>query len=121
LSLEQYHLLLELDDLALTLNEDGNPPTIGQVAEVLNNAQNTVSERVSRLEKKGLVERVPDKSDKRVSRVTITERGRKLLKALNFLAGDEFLYSSLAKLDDSVLDQLLPGLELLASTLRGEG
>lgn len=114
---EQFHLLVELDELSLSFSEDGMAPTVGEIAQSLNRAQNTVSEKISRLEKRGLVERVPDAEDRRVTRIVPTERCRKLLGAIDFLAGDEFLQRCLARLTDKVLEQLATGLQALKGSI----
>jgi len=117
LSSEQFHLLVELDELSLAFSEDGMAPTVGEIAQSLNRAQNTVSEKISRLERRGLVERVPDAEDRRITRIVLTERCRKLLAAIDFLAGEEFLQRCLARLTDEALEQLAIGLRALRSSI----
>ncbi|UTB32379.1 MAG: hypothetical protein NKF70_12950 [Methanobacterium sp. ERen5] len=53
LSMEQFHILIELDELELDIiSEEVLPPTIGQIALDLGNAPHTLSGRIKRLEKK---------------------------------------------------------------------
>lgn len=111
LSLEQFHLLIELDELVLTINDEATAPTIGDIARSIKNSQNTVSEKVTRLENKGLVERVKDNKDRRISRVVLTEQGRKLINKLSSEASSEFLFDSISGLNDDTIDNLLNGLK----------
>lgn len=110
LSLEQYHLLIELDELMLDVNDEIQAPTIGQIAKNINNSQNTVSERVTRLENKGLVSRIKDSSDRRISRVVLTDEGRSLINQIDMQASSKFLFYSLSKMKDGDVDQLFHGL-----------
>lgn len=107
LSLEQYHLLIELDELMLDVSDESNAPTVGKIAKNINNSQNTTSEKVTRLENKGLVRRVRDTNDKRVSRVLLTEQGRALIDAIGKQANNNFLFLSIANLEDQEIDLLL--------------
>lgn len=118
LSLEQFHLLIELDELALTINDEATAPTIGDIARSIKNSQNTVSEKVTRLENKGLVERVKDNKDRRISRVVLTEQGRKLINKLSSEASSEFLFDSISGLNDDTIDNLLNGLKDLYEKMR---
>lgn len=120
LSLEQFHLLIELDELALNLNDEMSAPTIGDIAKNINNSQNTVSEKVNRLEKKGLVKRVKSDEDRRVSRVVLTDEGRKLINDISEEASGKFLLESILDLEESDIDNLLNGLEKLYKKMRSE-
>lgn len=120
LSLEQFHLLIELDELALNLSDEMSAPTIGDIAKNINNSQNTVSEKVNRLEKKGLVKRVKSEEDRRVSRVVLTDEGRKLINDISEEASGRFLLDSILNLDESDIDNLLNGLEKLYKKMRSE-
>jgi len=58
LTLEQFHLLMELDELELDMiSDDLLPPTIGELAADIGNAPHTLSGRIKRLEKKGLIKK----------------------------------------------------------------
>lgn len=120
LSLEQFHLLIELDELALNLSDEMSAPTIGDIAKNINNSQNTVSEKVSRLEKKGLVKRVKSEEDRRVSRVVLTDEGRELINDISEEASGKFLLDSILDLEESDIDNLLNGLEKLYKKMRSE-
>lgn len=120
LSLEQFHLLIELDELALNLSDEMSAPTIGDIAKNINNSQNTVSEKVNRLEKKGLVRRVKSEEDRRVSRVVLTDKGRELINDISEEASSKFLLDSISALEESDIDNLINGLEKLYKKMRSE-
>lgn len=113
LSLEQFHLLIELDDLMLYVNDEVKAPTIGEIAKNVDNSQNTMSEKITRLENKGLVERIKDKNDKRISRVYLTEKGRNLIDSIDKQASSKFLFNSILNIDDIDIDDFLKCLEKL--------
>ncbi|WP_352419742.1 MarR family winged helix-turn-helix transcriptional regulator [Proteiniborus sp.] len=113
LTLDQFHTLI-------FLNNVDKPPTIGEMAAETSKAQNTISERVSRLEEKGLVERVKDKKDRRVSRVVLTSIGAELINSINYQASTEFVKKALINIEAEVVDNMLYGLEELAKRLDEE-
>lgn len=113
LTVEQYNLLVELDELQLEVG-----PTVGQMAKILNNAQNTVSDKVTRLERKGLVRRIPDAEDRRVSRIVVSEAGRDLLNRVYQEADRDFLYNVLTDMNSRTVEELAGALEELTVTLR---
>lgn len=113
LSLEQYHLLIELDELMLELNDEVKAPTVGEIAKNINNSQNTVSERITRLENKGLVQRIKDSNDKRISRVILTEEGRRLINSIDKQASSKFLFNSISNMEDCDINDFLKCLERL--------
>ncbi len=113
LSLDQFHLLVHLD-------YKKENPTIGDIAKKSNRSQNTISERVTRLEEKGLLMRVSDKIDRRVSRVIVTDKGKELIESVNYEASNEFVFKALCKVEDEISTTLLKGLELLAKNLEVE-
>jgi DNA-binding MarR family transcriptional regulator len=105
LTLEQFHLLLELYEL-----EDlprGQSPTVGEIANRSGNAPHTLSERIKRLEKKGLIIKIKDTRDLRVSRVVLTAQGRELVKRIKKESRDIFFYTALEKMDEKSLDCLV--------------
>lgn len=106
LTLEQFHLLIELYEMETDLSKDQSP-TIGDIANRSGNAPHTLSERVKRLEKKGLVAKIKDTRDLRVSRVVLTTRGRELVKRIRTESRDIFFYNALEKMDEKSLDCLL--------------
>lgn len=106
LSLEQFHLLIELDELMLDVDSQIKAPTIGDIAKNINNSQNTVSEKITRLESKGLVERKKDAEDRRISRIVLTEEGRKLINSIDIQASSRFLFNSILNMEDEDIDSL---------------
>jgi DNA-binding MarR family transcriptional regulator len=111
---EQFHLLIELDQHSeLKISADILPPTIGEVADDIGNTPHTLSERIKRLEKKGLVEKRRDDNDLRVNRVMLTPQGQKLIDKIKNEAGNIFIYKTLEQMDQKSLDNLLAGLKEL--------
>lgn len=62
-----------------TVERDG-PLTLGELAAVERVQPPTITAAVGRLEQRGLVQRRPDRDDRRVARVEITPAGRRLLE-----------------------------------------
>lgn len=111
---EQFHLLIELDQHSeLKLTADILPPTIGEVAYDIGNAPHTLSERIKRLEKKGLVEKRRDDTDLRVTRIMLTHKGQLLIDKIKNEAGNIFIYSTLEHMEQKSLHNLLIGLKEL--------
>ncbi len=117
LSLDQFHLLIELDDLMLDVTSDTEAPTIGSLAKNISVSQNTVSERVTRLEKKGLLKRVMDTEDRRINHVVLTEEGRKVLKALSEEAETDFVHNALIQMQPKELQDFLTCYDKLIAIL----
>lgn len=113
LSLEQYHLLVELDELMLEVNDEYVAPTVGEIAKSVNNSQNTVSEKITRLENRGLVKRIKDSKDKRISRVVLTEEGRDYINSISRQANNRFLFDSISSMEEKCIDNLLESLKEL--------
>ncbi|HKO38695.1 MAG TPA: MarR family transcriptional regulator [Solirubrobacterales bacterium] len=71
-------------DILLTLRRSGPPyrllPT--QLTESLLVSSGTMTSRLDRLERRGLVERVPNPEDRRSVEIALTESGRKLVDAV---------------------------------------
>ncbi|AKB83210.1 hypothetical protein MSBR3_2632 [Methanosarcina barkeri 3] len=117
LSLEQFHLLIELDELELNVSNETQLPSVGEIASNIGNAPNTLSERIKRLEKKGLVEKIKDKSDLRVSRVALTNEGRRLIESIHNQVGKNLLNEVLEKMDEESIDNLSKSLDQLLNYL----
>jgi DNA-binding MarR family transcriptional regulator len=105
LSLEQFHLMIEMDELMMDVPEDSGLP-VGQLANHTGNAQNTISERITRLEAKRLVARVRDAGDRRINRITLTAAGRELIETIGREAGAILLREALETLPDEEVVQL---------------
>jgi DNA-binding MarR family transcriptional regulator len=101
LTAAQHQLLL-----AVRGHDDQRGPTIGQVADYLCVRHHSAVGLVDRADEAGLVRRVEDPDDLRVVRVTLSDAGRRALRALSELHIEE-----LARLAPH-LQPLLAGLEL---------
>jgi len=111
LTYDQYHLLIYLMEL-------DTPPTINEISNKSNRAQNTISEKISRLEGKGLVKRINDVCDRRITRVAITEDGLKLIKDIKKERSNRVIYAALSKMEEVEVDNLLSALEKLYNNLK---
>jgi DNA-binding MarR family transcriptional regulator len=110
LTYDQYHLLFYL-------NICENSPTISDISRKFNRAQNTISEKISRLEEKGLVCKVDDEQDRRITRVIITEKGANLIYNIKQERSNRVTYIALEKMDESQVDDLLMNLTILYNNL----
>jgi DNA-binding MarR family transcriptional regulator len=91
--------------------------TLGELAAIERIAPPSMTRIAARLEEKGLLERRPDTSDRRVARVAISQSGMELLRQSRE-KGDAFVTSRLASLSEEEQDLLaraVPLLERLAS------
>lgn len=118
LSIEQYHLLLELDDLTSGNQEICDAPTIGHMARNINQSQNTVSEKLTRLENKGLLFRVKDPKDKRISRVLLSDSGKALIASIDTQANSRFLVNALSEMKTEEASELLRLLNILEEHMK---
>ena len=107
LSLDQFHLLLEIEESMIGVDSELQSPTIGLLAENINVSQNTVSERISRLEKKGYLKRVMDKKDRRINHVVLTESGKNLMNTISSEAETDFVRNALLKMQSDELETFL--------------
>ncbi|KHD35232.1 hypothetical protein NL50_14200 [Clostridium acetobutylicum] len=112
LSLEQFQLLIEIDELTVNI-----APTVGEIAKNINNSPNTVSERITRLENKGLVEKIRDKKDRRISRVFLTESGKKLIEDMDKESSGTFLFDFLHGMKEEDINNLLKCLKSLVEKM----
>jgi DNA-binding MarR family transcriptional regulator len=118
LTLEQFHLLMELDELELDIiSDDLLPPTIGELAADIGNAPHTLSGRIKRLEKKGLIKKIQDENDLRINRVVFTENGQELINTIKKEAHNAFIQNALKKMDKETLDNFYEGLKELIKNL----
>ena len=93
------------------VTEDILPPTVGEIAADIGNAPHTLSERIKRLEKKGLVKKIRDKRDLRINRVALTDKGQILIDRIKNESGNIFICNALEKMDEKLLNDLLGGLK----------
>ncbi len=114
LTYDQYHLLVYLSLIE-------TPPTISDISKKFGRAQNTISEKISRLEEKELANRVDDKEDRRITRVVITEKGRDLIHTIKRERSNRATFVALEKMDESEVDSLLKNLTILYDNLNKGG
>lgn len=90
--------------------------TQGEIREFLNLNSSTVSGIINRLEKKGLLARLPKSGDKRVVNIALTSAGDKLLRTIPSLLHEQ-LSEKLQKLEQTELDKVEESLETLVRLL----
>jgi DNA-binding MarR family transcriptional regulator len=99
------------------LNESPNyQATQGEIRKFLNLNSSTVSGIINRLEKKGLLARLPKSGDKRVVNIALTSSGEKLLATIPSLLHEQ-LSEKLQNLGDSELKNVEKSLETLVRLL----
>lgn len=106
---------------ALSVIVFGGPITLGDLARAEQVRPPTISKLIVLLEAQGLVERISDASDRRVTRVTATARGTKLLHdgRQRRVAALVASLSALRASDRALLARALPVLETISGTTRG--
>jgi len=103
---------------ALTSIERHGPMTLGDLADHERVAPPSITKVVDKLVERDLVVRVPDPADRRVTRVSTTPAGDRLLADVR-ARKDLWLASRLAELDDDQRDRLAAALDVIdALTLR---
>jgi len=118
LTFEQFHLMIELDHHAeFKLDTYELPPTVGEIAADIGNAPHTLSERIKRLEKKGMVKKIKDEEDLRINRVMLTDKGQNLIDRIKDESSNIFIYSALEEMDEKTLSNLSNGLKQLNENL----
>lgn len=90
--------------------------TQGHIRNFLNLNSSTVSGIINRLEKKGLVARLPKLGDKRVVNIALTSAGDKLLSGMPPLLHEQ-LSQNLLKLEEHELLKVEESLEMLIQLL----
>jgi DNA-binding MarR family transcriptional regulator len=90
--------------------------TQGEIRGFINLNSSTVSGIINRLEKKGLVARLPKSGDKRVVNIALTSAGDKLLGTIPSLLHEQ-LSQKLQKLEESELNKVEESLETLVRLL----
>lgn len=90
--------------------------TQGEIRNFLNLNSSTVSGIINRLEKKGLLARLPKSGDKRVVNISLTSAGDKLYRTIPSLLHEQ-LSEKLQKLDQSELDKVEESLETIVRLL----
>ena len=96
---------------ALSVVVLGGPLTLGQLARAEQVKPPTMTRIVTGLERAGLVERVDDSSDRRLTRIKATAKGQRVLAA-GRARRVELLTKALRALDDNALANLDRGVQL---------
>jgi DNA-binding MarR family transcriptional regulator len=102
----QYHALTYVSEMA--------PVRMGELAAALRVAESSATRVVDRLVSEGLLERMPDPSDRRTVRVALTAKGRGLLAKVR-RRRSQTMAELLDALDPSERDQLVELFEKLAA------
>lgn len=110
LSIEQLFLLIQLTERIAIFSK---PPTIGELADSFSITPHTLSERIKRLEKKDLIEKIKDENDLRINRISATTNGHDLINRINKETGNVVLEKAIYKLEPEILNGLLVGLREL--------
>ncbi len=103
-------------DVLAALRREGAPYTLspGRLLQVTLVTSGTMTNRIDRLEQKGLVERAPDPSDRRGVQVRLTDTGRRRVDdaLTDLLEHEREILASLAPQDKGRLAELLRHLTL---------
>ena len=110
---------MELEELEIKV-PDNVGPKISDIASRRNLSQNTISERVTRLEKMNLVVRVKDESDRRISRVKLSTQGKELLKKISNEADSSYVERLLCILDDETIEIMSSSIDKLTTIINSE-
>lgn len=102
---------------ALGVVERDGPITLGDLAKQEQLSPPSITKVVVALEERGLVERTKDTSDRRVSRVRVTAKGRRQLDASRSRR-TAWLATRIEALPDDERDLLAPALDVLEALCR---
>ncbi len=98
--------------LALHVLRDQPGITMGELCEKLLLACSTATDLIDRMEKNGYLERRRDEDDRRVIRLSITEKGKNVISQV-IMARRKYVKSILSQLTLDEIDQLVQSLEKL--------
>ncbi len=96
--------------------EQSDSPVIGEIAHAVNLSQATVTNILSRLSARGLIERTPHKTDKRRVVVTLTGKGKMAVENAPALLHDKFT-SSFERLKDWEKHLIISSLQRVAEMM----
>lgn len=111
LTVEEFHILLHLQMKT-------SSPTVNELAASFNNASNTMSEKLTRLENKELIIKIKDNRDRRIYRITLTQKGKKIIDDICYEAENSFVTASISKIDEKELDTLILSLQNIIKQLK---
>lgn len=101
---------------ALLALRDNSNMTMGELCDKLFLACSTATDLVDRMEKNGFLERKRDSQDRRVIRLSISERGQQVISEV-IAARRRYVSSILEKLSDEEISQLAQSLDKLHSLM----
>jgi DNA-binding MarR family transcriptional regulator len=93
--------------------------TISEVSKQMILAPATIVPIIDLLEKKGLVTRGPDASDRRKNILSITSKGLLILDAVPIISNEDLIVKSLLKMGEQKSEQLVARLEELLKNISG--
>jgi len=99
---------------ALTFIHYNGPSNISEICDHMMVSAPAASQLADRLEKLGLVQRIPKPGDRRVRNVVLTEQGETLVKQ-SIEARQSWVNEILPEISDDQLDQISESFQLLAS------
>ncbi len=112
LTYDQYHILLFIE------RTKADPPSIRDISIKFNIAQNTTSEKITRLEDKKLVEKISDENDRRVMRIKILDEGVDILKKIRKERAHRITYKALESMSQDEIESLMKNLEKLHESFK---
>lgn len=117
---EEYGLTYDEYHILIFLIKRTEAPSINELSKRFNRAQNTISEKISRLEGKKLVEKFDDELDRRITRIIITSKGKELIGTIREERNIKIVYNALESIDEKQVDNLLKNLNKLYENLKEE-
>ena len=95
------------------------PLTVTEAARHMKRAQSVMSDIVTRLERRGLLERMRDERDRRRVLVWLTPRGHEILERERRVLDEELVGAALRKMTATERAQLVDGMRALARAAHG--
>ena len=111
-SLAQCHTILELGEQGRT--------TIGELAKSMGLDKSTLSRTIDSLVKKGLVDRVPNPSDRRYTLINLTKGGASTCKQINS-TNDAYFERIFKAIPKGEHDKIIQSFELLEEAMNKKG
>ena len=100
----QYSVLKHIDE--------GEAITLSELSHRVSRGRSNITALVDSLEERELIRRIPDKSDRRVIRVELTEKGENV-RAETIEAHEDFIRSMFKDIDDKEIHSLIELLETM--------
>lgn len=117
--LQDFDLTPPQFDALLHLVKDGDQ-TLGELSNKMYLACSTITDLLDRMEKTGLVSRVKDEKDKRITRVVVLQKGHQVIERV-LEARRQFLTTVLEGMTDSDLHLTLQTITSLNAYMSSEG